>query len=198
MEFFRNGEPKSCQDIYSAINFRQVKALMFHDQMSDYLRFIGLDGFSWVHEYQYLSESMERRKLKQYYMLHHNRLLSDEEIDAIDIIPSGWYQYTRMDVTQQVRQQSLQRAMTMYRDWEKDTKEFLEICASYLMSWNNVADFALIKDMIEDVSEELEHLEAMLIELKAVDYDPIYMMDMQRRYCEEYKRKCARVKIATD
>lgn len=198
MEFFRNGEPKSCQEVYSAINSRQVKALMFHDQMSDYLRFIGLDGFSWVHEYQHLSESMGRRKLKQYYMLHHNRLLSDEEIDAVDIIPSGWYQYTRMDVTPQVRQQALQKAMSIYYDWEKETKEFLEVCAAYLMAWKKMTDFSFVRCMIEDVSDELECLDAMCIELTAVDYDPMYVMDMQRRYCEEYKKKCARIKIKTD
>lgn len=198
MGFFNNREPKNCQEVYSAINTRQVKALMFHDQMSDYFRFLGLDGFSWIHEYQHLSESMERRKLKRYYMLHHNRLLSDEEIDSVDLIPSGWYQYKREDVTPQVRQQALQKAMSLYQDWETETKEFLEICAAYLMAWKKMADFNFIQYMIEDVSEELKCLSEMCIELKIVDYDPVYVADMQKRCCKEYKQKCSKMEIKID
>lgn len=195
MEIFKDYEPKSCRDIYSAINSRQIKALMFHDQMADYFRFIGLEGFSWMHEYQHLAESMERRKVKQYYLKHHNKLLSDDEVDPVDVIPNGWYQYTRMDVTPQVRQQAIQKAMTEYRDWEAGTKEFLQHCAAYLMGWRKIADFEQVEELIEDVDEELRCLDSLCLKLKAVDYDPVYIIEMQREYCDKYKRKCAKIEI---
>lgn len=182
--------PKNCKEVYSIINARQVTALMFHDQMADYFDFLGLRGFKRLHEYQYLAESMEHRAIKRYYLNHHNALLPEDEIESIDIIPDDWYQYTRMDVTPAVRKQSIQSAMTDYRQWETETKALYERLAGYLISWNMIADFNKVNDLIKDVDTELKYLERLCIDLKAVDYDPSFVEILQDKYHEKYKEKC--------
>lgn len=186
---FTDYEPKSCKEVYSTINARQIKALMFHDEMADLFDFLGLRGFKRMHEYQYLVESTEHRALKRYYLNHHGMLLPDEEIEPIDVIPDDWYQYNRMDVTPQVRKQAVQRSMEQYREWERSTKELYEKCCAYLITWYKVADFNKVNDLLKDVDMELKCLERLCIELKAVDYDCSYIEVLQDIYHEKYKEK---------
>lgn len=181
--------PKNCKEVYSMINARQVTALMFHDQMADYFDFLGLRGFKRLHEYQYLAESMEHRAIKRYYINHHNTLLPEDEIEPIDMIPDDWYQYTRMDVTPAVRKQAVQSAMADYKQWETETKALYERLAGYLISWNMIADFNKVNDLIKDVDTELKYLERLFIDLKAVDYDPSFVEILQDKYHEKYKEK---------
>lgn len=187
---FADYEPIDCKDVFSKINARQITALMFHDEMADLFDFLGLRGFKRMHEYQYFAESAEHRGLKRYYLNHHGMLLPDEELTPVDVVPDDWYQYNRMDVTLQVRKQSVQRAMEQYYNWECSTKELYEKCCAYLMAWRKVADFDKVNELLKDVDMELKYLERLCIELKAVDYSADYIMVLQEPYHEEYKDKC--------
>lgn len=180
-------EPHNCKEVFSAINARQITALMFHDEMADLFDFIGLRGFKRMHEYQYLAESAEHRCIKRYYLNHHGMLLPEEEIEEVDVIPDDWYQYNRMDVTPAVRKQAVQKAMEQYYDWEAETKELYQKCAAYLIAWQKVADFNKVNALVQDVDKELKYLERLCIELKAVDYDAVYIESIQDRLHEKYK-----------
>lgn len=186
---FTDYEPKDCREVYCVVNTRQIKALMFHDEMADLFDFLGLRGFKRMHEYQYLMESAEHRALKRYYLNHHGTLLPDEELEPVDVIPDDWYQYTRMDVTPQVRKQAVQKAMEQYREWECGTKALYEKCCAYLIAWQKMADYNKINNLLEDVDSELKYLERLCIELKAVDYDCSYIEILQDKYHEKYKEK---------
>lgn len=186
---FTDYEPKSYKEIYREIQTRQIIALMFHDSMADMFDFLGLKGFKRMHEYQYLAESLEHRALKRYYINHHGMLISEGDIDDVEVIPYDWYQYTRMDVTPAVRKQAIQKAMEQYRTWETDTKAFYEKCASYLLAWQKIADFNTVNDLIKDVDKELKQLERLCIELSSVDYDDSYVAEIQSTLHKKYKDK---------
>lgn len=188
-------DPQSCKDIYAAIAARQTEALMFHDDMADLFDFLGLRGFKRMHEYQFFSESAERRTLKRYYLNHHGELIPELELKKVEVIPSEWHKYTRTDVTPTVRKQAVQRAMEMYYDWEDETKELYEKCACYLSNWGRFADFNKVNSLIEDVDMELKYLERLCIELSAVDYSAEYICVMQDSYHEKYKEKCKEIGI---
>lgn len=181
-------EPTDLSEVYSAINARQITALMFHDEMADLFDFLGLKGFKRMHEYQFLSESIEHRKLKRYYLNHHNKLLEDTELVPVAVLPDDWVKYTRMDVTASIRKQAVQKAMEDYHTWESGTKALYEKCATMLMNWGHIADFSQICCLIEDVDHELKCLERLHIELKSVDYSMEYIMDMQDCYHKKYKK----------
>ena len=56
----------SCMEVYEKINTNMLTAIMFHEQVTDLFDFLNLHGFKRMHEYQYLSELVERRRLKRY------------------------------------------------------------------------------------------------------------------------------------
>lgn len=182
-------EPRSAKEVYSAICSRQVVALMFHDEMADFFDFLGLYGFKQMHECQYCKESDERRHLKNFYMQQHNRILMQDDVEPVEVIPSDWNKYTRMDVTVPVRKQAVQRAVEQYRAWEVETKALYERCAYYLLEWHMISDFNKINGLIEDVSCELKCLEKLCLQLKAMDYDPGYIESIQEHYHHKYSEE---------
>lgn len=184
---FEDYEPGSCQEIFGAINARQITALMFHDSMADLFDFLGLKGFKRLHEYQYLSESIEHRKLKGYFLNSHGKLLETEELEPVGVIPEDWYKYDRMDVPSTVRKQTVQRAMEQYKDWESGTKELYQKCASYLLAWQKVEDFNRVNKLVQEVSCELKKVERLLLELRAVDFDMVHVVSIQQEYHDKYK-----------
>ncbi len=179
-------EPASCKELYSAINTRQITALMFHDEMADMFDFLGLQGFKQMHEYQYRVESEEHRALKRYYISHHNCILPQEEVYPEEVIPDEWLKYTRMDVTPPVCKQAVQKAFDQYLEWETDTKALYERCACYLLSWNKVADFNTVNDLVKDVDIELKCLTGIYLRLKSANYDSAYIESIQDHYREKY------------
>lgn len=185
----------TCKEIFQFINTRQISALMFHDQMADIYDFLGLMGFKRLHEYQYFAESAEHRGLKRYFINHHNKLLNTGNINAVEIVPEGWEKYDRFDVTPQVRKQYISKSFEMYESWESDTKEIYEYCAKALFDMCHIADFAKVKELICDVDMELKTLDRMLIKLKSVDFNDVYIATIQDELHECYDKKTKEIGI---
>ncbi len=179
----------SCEDIYKAIRDRQVSALMFHSQMADLFDFLGLMGFKRMHEYQYFAESAEHRGLCRYYINHHNKLLVGGHPQGPKVIPSEWGQYTRFDVTPQVRKQAVERSFNEYQEWESETKELYSQYSIALMNLGCVADSNKVCELVTDVDQELKTLNRLLLKLKAIAFDAVGVMDMQEELHEHYREK---------
>lgn len=182
-------EPKDCREVYGIINARQVTALMFHSEMADMFGFLGLEGFKCMHEYQFLEESSAHRATKSYYLSHHDKILSDDEVRGIDVVPDEWLRYTRMDVTPSIRRQSVEKAMTEYLKWEMDTKEVYSECAAYFLRWHKMSDFERVQRLIEDVAKEIKCLKEICLKLRASDYSLDYIVTLQDELCCKYKHK---------
>lgn len=180
-------ETMSCEEIFQAIRDRQITALMFHDQSSDLFDFLGLKGFKRMHEYQYLSESLEHRKLSRYYLNHHNRILGEGYIENPRAIPGDWGKYTRFEVTTNIRRQALEKSFIDYHNWESKTKELYCHYAKRLLDLGHVADFNEVNRLVEDVSLELKYLERMILSLRSISYDPIQIEAMQQELHDHYK-----------
>jgi hypothetical protein len=177
-------------EIFETIVAHLTKGVKFHDRMMDLYAFLGLYGFKKMHEYQYLSESMERRQTKCYIIDHMNILVEDKcDEKGLDFIPKAWHNYSRQDIPPESRQQYIEPSFQGYKQWEEETKELLSYCANELMYMGKMADFNEVMEMIEDVDKELEHLEKLMLKLKSVDYNIEYVMDMQEQLCDEYNEK---------
>jgi hypothetical protein len=172
--------PDSCAEIYAIINARQLTALMFHDQMADYFRFLSLDGLSNLHERQCVEEARGRRKLRKCYMKRHNKLIEDWPVSNPKAIPDDWIKYTRMDVSSQVRTQSIQLALKKYREWEEESIALYSKCAKLLADMNYMADKQDIDYLITDVDEELKHLYEIDLAFKSANYDLSFVLEYQK------------------
>lgn len=182
-------------EIYEKICSNMLTALMFHEQATDLFDFLSLHGFKRMHEYQYIAESVERRRLKRYVLNHHNILVKDAHSEKLQIIPKEWYNYTRKDVTPQVRTQYIEKIFSDYCDWETASKQLYENCAKNLYELGMLADFQRVMELVDDVDCELKILERLYLEIKSVDYDEVYIAIMQPELHEKYRKKTKELNI---
>lgn len=178
---------RTCYDIFKEVNDRQITALMFHDQMADLFWFLHLKGFAQMHEHQFLCESKGHRMTKKHYLKEHNKLLPDGELKDPDVLPDDWLKYTRADVTNQIRGQYIEKALTMYKQWECDTKAMYEAAVSELIAMGNICDAKFVYRLVKDVAEELCMLEELYAKMRMHDDILSGAVGMQHWLYEKYE-----------
>lgn len=183
----------SVEAIFSEINARMIAALMFHDQMADYFDFLGMKGYKRLHEYQYFAESMERKKLNQYYINHHNKLIPDTYSGQVSIIPENWQSANRISVGKSTKQKGIEDGFNQYREWESETKNLYEHYSSRLREMGAVADAIMVEKLVEDVDKELKKLERIIIDLISSGYDMVYITESQQCLHDTYKKKLCEI-----
>ena len=122
-------------------------------------------------------------------------LLSIDEPVKKEYIPNDWKNYSRFDVNSQLRRQYVEKSMAEYWDWEKETKCYLEGWGKELLVLGMVADFEIIKELVCNVDKELKCLERLILKLKSVDYDHVYITEIQHDIHERYKKKTKHIGI---
>lgn len=180
---------KSVDDVFAEINARQIAALMMHDQMADYFDFLGLSGYKRLHLYQYFSESKERRDVAHYYINHHGKLIPDRFEGNVQMIPESWRSANRMSVGKSTKQKAVEDGFSVYLGWEQATKDVYQKYATALREQGYVADAIFVDRLVEDVDNELEHLERIITDLITSGYDPVYIVESQKELHDKYKKK---------
>lgn len=181
------------ESIFSEINARMIAALMFHDQMSDYFDFLGMKGYKRLHEYQYFSESMERKKINQYYINHHNKLIPNTYSGQVSMIPENWQTANRISVGKSTKQKGIEDGFNQYHEWESETKGLYEHYSSRLREMGAVADAIMVEKLVEDVDNELKKLEKIIVDLISSGYDMVYITESQQRIHDKYKAKMCEI-----
>lgn len=180
---------KACKEVFEAINERQLMATDFHCQMVSLFDFLNLPGLKAMHEYQFLSEALEHMKTKRYFLAHHQKLLRDGEMEYKRYIESDWFENDRSRVQTQMREQSVKEAINTYYEWEYETKDFLEQCINRLNEIGCASDIKMVNELLEDVMDELKHIDRLRIELDGVGYDSEYIFMIQDKLKGKYKEK---------
>jgi hypothetical protein len=189
INFKSKKDAATLEEIYAEISARQVAALMLHGQMADYFDFLSLHGYKRMHEYQYYSESIERRNVSMYYINHHGKLLPDTFSGDISVIPDGWYTANRISVGKATKQKAVEDGFAAYRDWETETKEVYSHYARKLRELGNEADALFVDGLVDDVDCELKQLDRVMLDLISCGYDMVYIVESQKEMHEKYKRK---------
>lgn len=184
---------ESVEAIFSEINARMIAALMFHDQMSDYFDFLGMKGYKRLHEYQYFAESLERKRLNQYYINHHNKLIPDIYTGKVAMIPENWQTANRISVGKFTKQKSIEDGFNQYQVWENETKTFYELYSVKLREVSAVSDAIIVEKLVEDVDMELKELERIIVDLVSSGYDMVYITETQQRIHDKYKEKTRKI-----
>lgn len=187
--FKSNRDVNSVESIFSEINARMIAALMFHDQMSDYFDFLGMKGYKRLHEYQYFSESLERKKLNQYYINHHNKLIPDIYTGQVAMIPENWQTANRISVGKSTKQKGIEDGFHQYHEWESETKSLYEHYSVKLRENGAVTDAIMVERLVEDVDKELKKLERIIVDLISSGYDMVYITESQQGIHDKYKAK---------
>ena len=71
------------EEIFKEVSKHMIEGLMFHEQLSEYYLFLGLDGYSKCHDYHYLCESKAFSKLNKMFVTLFNKLLPALIVSAL-------------------------------------------------------------------------------------------------------------------
>lgn len=176
-------------EIYSKLANRMVQGMMFHEQMANSYNFLGMKGYEMCHEYHFLEETCNYRKLCRYFVDHHNKLIPYSDIDDPDTIPESWYRYTRQDVDAGTKKNAVKVNLERWVSWEKGTKELYESCYRELMEAGEVASALFVAEFIRDVDCELKKAEKYHLNKVSTSYDLIAIMDEQVHKRDKYREK---------
>jgi len=180
------------ENIFSELAAHMIKGFMTHELLANYYAFLNLEGYAKCHEYHYISESVSYRKLCQYYMSHHDRLIRNSKVETPQIIPNGWFDYTKQDVDPKTKRSAIEHGMKLWVDWESETKELYENMHAEFVAAGNVADALMLEDYILDVDDELAFATNEHINAKSIDYDLSVIIPCQKEmrdlYCEKIDR----------
>lgn len=188
INFKSNIEAQTVEEIYNEINSRQIAALMFHRQMSDYFDFLCLRGYKRLHEYQYLCECKANIHVSRYYINHHGKLLSDSFSGEVKMIPAAWLTANRMSVGRATKQKAVEDGFNVYHTWEAETKAVYEKYAVKLRESGHEADAIFVDCLVEDVDKELKKVESIILDLISTGYDMVYIVEIQKETHDKYKR----------
>ena len=177
------------EEIYKELAEHMIKGLMSHDQLADYYDFLGLKGYRKCHEYHYLDESCNYRKLCRYYISHHNKLIEIGEVENPNIIPQNWYRYTRQDVDMNTKKAAVKTGLDAWVNWERETKKLYEQMYAELVALNEFASASKLLCFIKDVDCELKRAERYQLSKEAINYDLGYIISEQDEKYMSYKKK---------
>lgn len=115
-----------------------------------------------------------------------NELIPEETVSAVQIVPAEWYTVTRTNVGIVTKKNYTAKGMAEYTEWE--TKDVYQRYQSMLVAMGRTKDACIVGKLVCSVDEELKHLEKMVENLKFVDYDPIYIAEIQKEMHDKYKK----------
>lgn len=167
---------------------------MVHEGMANYYDFLNLQGYKRCHEYHYLVETLENRKIQHFYINLYNKLIPELEIDSSSVIPANWGKYARQDVDYSTKRSAVQTGVNQWVDWERKTREALKKAYRELCDLGEVSAAAFVLDMIKCNDKEIKKAEQKLLDLEANNYDMTYIIESQHRYHKKFKKKMKTLK----
>lgn len=183
------------EEIFSVLIEHMVEGLMFHAQMADYYRFLGLEGFSECHKYHYFEENNNYRKLTEYYINKYNKLALERPFQNPHAIPEKWFLFTRQDVDEVTRKEAIQNGLLLWINWESNTKRFYERYYQELINLNEIASALELEQYILDVDKELTYAKNKEIYLKAMDYSISDILVDQESEKKKYQKQIKEIKL---
>lgn len=174
--------------IFNELVKHKVEGVMFHIDMANIMDFMGLCGFKREHEYHALKEFADMRGIERYAINHINYMPNANGANrVVDVIPSGWYNANRFQVNESDRRNKVRELYSKWKDWECDTKCFLEKSFKELVEIGAIASANKVNKLIFDVDMELKHLEREMIEYNSIGYDMVYIMEKQQEMHDYYE-----------
>ena len=179
----------TAQEIFSGLSQHMIKGIMTHEQFANYYDFLGLEGYRKCHEYHYLCETAQHRKLNRYYASRYNKLIEEKRVDDPNIIPSSWFKYTRQDVDPTTKSNAVKSGLEAWEKWETDTKALYERMYVEAFGLGEIACAEFIKGLICDVDCELKEVQKYRLDKITTQYSVADIVHEQKEKHEKYKCK---------
>lgn len=177
------------EEIFTKLRNHMLEGMVFHDQMARYYDFLNLHGYKRCHEYHYFEETLSYRKLCRYFMNHYNMFIPYEDMDNPQVIPSGWYRYTRQEVDTGTKRSAVKTGVEKWVKWERETKQLYQDMYMELMTLGEIATAQFLSCFIADVDCELKYAERKHISLESAGYDLPTIIIAQDEIHDKYRAK---------
>ena len=175
-------------EIFKKLVSHMKKGIMIHQDLEKYYDFLNLCGYKKCHQYHYLDENYNYKKLYHYYVSHFNKLI-EEDVKKQNVIPTSWYQYLKSNVDIQTKRQAVELGMKIWIDWEKETKKFYQNMYAELVAQGEIAAAMFLQSYICNVSDQLKCAEKKMLDIKATNYDICFIVESQKQLHKKYKKK---------
>lgn len=152
---------------------------MMHEQMSQYYRFLGMNGYAERHDWHYNQENTTYKFIRDYYINHYNKLPPKASAINPNVIPDGWYRYSRDEVDASTKKSAVKVGLNTWKEWEEKTKEFYQATYYELINMKEIAFAHAMDALIANVDMELTDVISYCLKHKATDYDMDIIMSEQ-------------------
>ena len=175
------------KEIMKEVYDHSMNGVIFHSDMVTAFDFLKLKGFKKWQEHQTEEEVETTNDVQHHFIKHHKMMLHPYQGGYMSpVIPKEWYSHSAMDISAADIQAHTKRLLHEYHKWEKDTVEFLKEKSKELIALEAYSEYIELREMIEDVYNEICCVEDFIMELEAVNYDCKYIMKVQERFCLEF------------
>lgn len=186
------------EEIFVKLSAHMINGMMFHEQMANYYDFIGLCGYKRCHEYHYICETIEHRKLNRCYINKYNKMIPEPEFDNQSVIPPNWYRYTRQEVDNSTKRNVVENGVAEWLKWERETHKLYTDMYKELYDLGEITSAAYMECLIHKVEKEIKHAERKQLDLEAVEYNLSYVIGKQQCIHDKYKKKLEKKVIRFD
>lgn len=181
------------EEIFTKLCKHMIEGVMYHDDFAKAYDFLGFYGFAKCHDYHHFAEEISYRELSHYYATRYFKLLQIKEIPQPKIIPESWYNYKTQDVDIGTKRTAVKELMQKWVSWERETKKLYEELYLELTNLREVAAAMYVKNLIEDVDEELKHAEKKLIKFETLGYDISMLIHEQESMYKKYGSRLVKI-----
>ena len=174
------------EEIYENLTQRMLTGVMFHSDMIDYYRFLGLDGYAKFHEHRMIEESVAYRETKRKYLQSKNKLVHKVWTADLNVIPDGWYQHTRQDVDTATIKNGIKDGLEKWIVHETETLRIYSDLSRELRELGEVELAICVEKSVKEVSEELAKARKYHLNKEHIGYDLPTIVSEQKYLCEKY------------
>jgi len=176
-------------EIFATIATHMAKGLKVHNEIATAFCFLNLCGYQKCHEYHFFEESYNYRCLHNFYLDNYNKLIKENEIEEVNIIPANWYKHLKADVDANTKRAAIKDLAKAWVEWEKETKQLLEKLYKEAYDLGEVCAALKIGSLIQEVSQELQIAHSKQINLDSIGYDISLIIDEQAAIYQKYLNK---------
>lgn len=177
------------EEIFSRLSTHMAKGLMIHNQIANGFGFLNLYGYRRCHEYHYFEESKNYFCLRNYYFDNYGKLIPENSIGEVNIVPQLWYKYTKSDVDIATKRKEIRNLFEHWINWEIEAKKLFETSYKELIELGEIAAALKISDFLRETSHELSVAQSKQIYLASADYDMTLISEEQSHLYKKYNKE---------
>ncbi|MGN1301219.1 MAG: hypothetical protein ACI4U9_01655, partial [Clostridia bacterium] len=177
------------EEVYQKFIDHQLVGIMLYEEASNCMDLLNLHGYKRAFEYFAMEEFCERKHIDRYFINHYGKLLKENNVEKISIIPAQYYNASREEIGKEYKKDYIKTSLAKVKDYYKQTIGFLNIAIKQSVEENKIEDMCLFKNRLECYNQRLKKLNRHLVLLNDINYDlgtieTIIMPEMHEKYKE--------------